>query len=196
MAAGTRLVNFQAAAWYGKCLHKKTPNRQPIGALTRACLTGPEDPVTTNRRVDRTTTLPVQTALATSWSPFRSLRRHRRLSLRVRNWGLGLGPAAGFRCHRHRSCRPFTSFSACSSTLPRKHPQAAPRDRSRPEPFSVPCVPYRFTSLPIDITNPIDTTPRWDEPVNKQLGVEIINHADAQQAAQKGPGARRASPEE
>ena len=133
--------------------------------LSRALASaGPECPGPTIHRVDRTTTLPVQTALATSWYPFRSRRRHRRLWFRFRSWGLG--PAACFRCHRHRICCPFTSSSARSSTPPPQLPRAARRDRSRPEPLSDPHVPYRFTSLPMDLTQPIAKTPHRDEPVN------------------------------
>jgi len=81
-------------------------------------------------QVNRIAQFPVQTARATSWCPFRSHRRHRRLSPRFRNWGLG--PFAGFRCHRHRSCCLFTSSSARWCTQPRQRPRAARRARNRP----------------------------------------------------------------
>jgi hypothetical protein len=72
-------------------------------------------------RVDRKTT---------SWSPSRSHRRHRRLWIRVRS--SGRGPAAGFRCHRHRSCCPFTSSSEGANTRRRRRPREAQRGRNLP----------------------------------------------------------------
>jgi len=108
-------------------------------------------------RPGRAVLLPVQTAPVTSWCPLRILRRHRRLWSPLSHWGPG--HSAAFRCHLHRSCCPFTSSSGSSSNRRPQHPREARRGRSQPELLSDPCVPFRFTSSPMKLTQPIGTTP-------------------------------------